>query len=144
MKGIRVEFLRTKVARRLFGLFVTLAVIPVTVLAVWSSVALLSELRSQALDTMAEQNAIAEQMIIDRLQRAEQGLLNVRRLQSARIDLGALPASIEGVAIVTADGVQEESGRALDSPALDTEQEESLRNGEPVVVAQARTSDGAC
>ena len=140
MKGIRVEFLRTKVARRLFGLFVTLAVIPVTVLAVWSSVALLSELRSQALDTMAEQNAIAEQMIIDRLQRAEQDLLNVRRLRSARIDLGALPASIEGVAIVTADGVQEESGRALDSPALDTEQEESLRNGEPVVVAQARTS----
>ena len=85
MKAIRVEFLRTKVTRRLFGLFITLAVVPVTVLAVASTVALLSQLRAQALDTMAEQNAIAEQMIIDRLQRSQQDLLNVRRLRNANI-----------------------------------------------------------
>ena len=142
MKAIRVEFLRTKVARRLFGLFITLAVVPVTVLAVASTVALLSQLRAQALDTMAEQNAIAEQMIIDRLQRSQQDLLNVRRLRNANIRPDGLPPGIEGVAVVTAGGVQEESGRTLSPPALDAAQQESLRSGRTVLIADASPSGG--
>ena len=142
MKGIRVEFLRTKVARRLFGLFVAVTVIPVTVVAVGSWVYLLSELRTQALDTMAEQNAIAEQMIIDRLRRSEQDLFTVRRLWSTSVSLDALPPSIEGVAIVTAEGVQEQRGRTLSPPPLDAMQEQSLRSGKPVLIAEASTSGG--
>ena len=100
MKGIRFEFLRTKVARRLFGLFVTLAVIPVTILAVSSWMYLLSELREQAMDTMEDQNAIAAQMIIDRLRRAEQDLRNVRRVRSESASLGAAWASVNANSLV--------------------------------------------
>ena len=140
MKGIRFEFLRTKVARRLFGLFVTLAVIPVTILAVSSWMYLLSELREQAMDTMEDQNAIAEQMIIDRLRRAEQDLRNVRRVRSVSASLGALPPSIEGVAIETGESLQEARGRTLNPPRLEPAQEASLLAGKPVVIAEASPS----
>ena len=140
MSGIRVEFLKTKVARRLFGFFVTLAVGPVAVLAVVSWYALLSELEAQALDNMHGQNRIAGQMVIARLDRTQQDLLNVRRLRSASASFDALPPSIRGVAIVTAEGVQEERGDTLSPPPLDAVQEQSIRIGIPVLVAEASTS----
>ncbi len=93
---MQAEFLRTRVARRVMGLFVLASLLPIALLVVLSSGAVSSQLEEQSEQRLAEIADVASQSLLDRFSFFHSWLLGVgvlaTLLESPAGDVQVLPA----------------------------------------------------
>ena len=136
-------FLRTRVARRILGLFVLSALIPLAALAVVSWTAVTGELERQTQENLRQLARNAGQSMLQQMLLVEAGLTPVRigeagaagRAESLR---STLPAVVS-ISVDEVDGRRRLSGTPTTAPALTQAHREVLdRGGNAVIPGEAR------
>lgn len=119
-----LDYLRTRVARRVLVLFVVGALVPVLFMAGASFRAMSEQIRQQGEERLVQTSRNARQAVMQQLQLASsQVRLAAEALRSGRSPgSGAVPASVRGLALQAPDGAVEPLlGPPPDPPPLDAE-----------------------
>ncbi|NIM49205.1 MAG: HD domain-containing protein [Gemmatimonadales bacterium] len=141
--AIQTAFLRTRVARRILGLFVLCAMVPLVLLASISYVLVTRQLNNQSRERVQQASKIAGMGLLERLQFFEADLRIVAsglRARPGRVPEGSPQGSgspFLGVALQGRDGRTDSlSGRLPEPPPLDAAEEQHLRMGQSLVSVQ--------
>ncbi|MEJ2235006.1 MAG: HD domain-containing phosphohydrolase [Syntrophobacterales bacterium] len=146
---IERTFLRSKVARRIFLLFITCALLPVTILAILSFQHVTSQLRGQSQERLYQAAGAMGMHLFERLLFLETGLeivassLNPESEDSLREPIaeisGRLKERLESLGVIT-DKAKPISllGSVQTPPPLTVEQKGHLQKGKTVISARAR------
>ena len=147
-----MEFLRTRVARRVLSLFVLGSLFPIAVLVALSYRAVSSQLESQSEQRLADVTDIASQSLLDRFDFFHSWLRGVGVLGTVGVgragDPGSasftdvVPGGVEGLALEEDGRVRTITGTVGQLPPLGAEDGEQLATGRPLVKA-AVGIDGA-
>ena len=147
-----MEFLRTRVARRVLSLFVLGSLFPIALLVALSYRAVSSQLESQSEQRLADVTDIASQSLLDRFDFFHSWLRGVGVLGTVGVgragDPGSasftdvVPGGIEGLALEEDGRVRTITGTVGQLPPLGAEDGEQLATGRPLVKA-AVGIDGA-
>ena len=139
--------LRSKVARRIFMLFIACALVPVTTLAVISFVRVSRQLERQNRDRMVQASKAHGMAIYDRLCSVEASLVMVAALLETNSYVSDLAVNLsdrfDALALFE-DGQPPRSllGTTLAAPALSADQERFVANGGATVSTAARERTG--
>jgi HAMP domain-containing protein len=142
-------FLRSKVGRRIFLLFITCALLPVTILAILSFKHVTSQLRGQSQDRLQQAAGAMGMHLFERLLFLETGMeIAASSLNEAGEDRwreavaeisGRLKERLESLGVITkADKPISLLGAVQNPPPLTAAQEAHLRKGKTVMSAGAR------
>ena len=152
MSPVRVEFLRTRVARRVIRLFVLGSLLPIAVLIALSYRAVSRQLESQSEQRLADVTDIAAQSLLERFDFFHSWLRGVGVLVSVGMsqagDGGSVSfadlvaGGVEGLALEEDGRVRTITGTVGPLPALGAADGEHLASGLPLVKA-AVGIDGA-
>ena len=135
-----VKSFRTRVARRIFFLFVLCALLPVTTLAAVSYVQVRSQLMDHSRLQLREENKAVAVSIYERLLFLRSELRSVAALfdSGAAAPFGGADSGIgshfEGVAIQTENGFEVFSGRVAPLPELNSGQRRHLKEGKALLL----------
>ena len=145
MSLVRVEFLRTRVARRVMGLFVLGSLFPIAVLVALSYSAVSRQLESQSEQRLADVTDIAAQSLLDRFDFYHSWLRGVGVLGTLGVsqagDGGSgsftdvVPGGVEGLALEEDGRVRTITGTVGQLPSLGAADGEQLVMGQPLVKA---------
>ncbi len=145
MSLVRVEFLRTRVAKRVMGLFVLGSLLPIAVLAALSYGAVSSQLESQSEQRLADITDVAAQSLLERFDFFHSWLRGVGMLTTAggrqAGDAGSMsfidlvPGGVEGLALEEGGRVRPITGTVGQLPELGAADREQLATGQPLVKA---------
>lgn len=148
MIGPEGAFLRTRVGRRVLGLFLLCAMLPVTVLSVYGYRHLAGELERQALQQLRSDSKSAGMVIFDRIA----GLAGYLDQVAARASKGATISPEKGtsselgprfraLAVESPEGrIESLLGHAIRPPPLDRVRHRHLEHGDVALVARPTTS----
>ena len=152
MSQARTNFLRTRVAQRVIRLFVVGSLLPIAILVALSYRAVSSELESQSEQRLADVTDIAAQSLLERFEFFHTSLRGLSVLATVGTneagDVGSLsftdlvPGGVEGLALEVDGRLRTISGTFGPLPLLDSEDEERLSMGLPLVKADVGI-DGA-
>ena len=152
MSLVRVEFLRTRVARRVMSLFVIGSLFPIAVLVALSYGAVSRQLESQSEQRLADVTDIAAQSLLERFDFFHSWLRGVGVLGTVGMSQAAdgasvpftdlVPGSVEGLALEEDGRVRTITGTVGQLPPLGAADGEQLAMGQPLVKA-AVGIDGA-
>jgi response regulator RpfG family c-di-GMP phosphodiesterase/HAMP domain-containing protein len=144
MRAMRIEtgFLRTKVARRVLGLFVLCALLPIVALTVISYTTVARQLHQQSQSRMLETGKATAMSILERLQFLATELEAVASTwreaplgRSATVDSSSAPGRILGLAVIGHDGSSTVLvGTVPQPPALDTDAMDALATGKTLLI----------
>ena len=147
-----MEFLRTRVARRVLSLFVLGSLFPIAVLVALSYRAVSSQLESQSEQRLADVTDIASQSLLDRFDFFHSWLRGVGVLGTVAVGragdprsasfIDVVPGGVEGLALEEDGRVRTITGTVGQLPPLGAEDGGQLAAGRPLVKA-AVGSDGA-
>ena len=152
MSPVRVEFLRTRVGRRVIRLFALGSLLPIAVLVALSYRAISNQLESQSEQRLADITDVAAQSLLERFDFFHSWLRGVGVL--ATMDVGRagangpvsftdlVPGGIEGLAIEEDGRLRTISGTVGQLPPLGAGDGEQLALGRPLVKAAVGV-DGA-
>jgi putative nucleotidyltransferase with HDIG domain len=147
-------FLRSKVARRIFLLFISCALLPITVLAVLSFRHVTRQLNKQSQERLEQAAKAMSMNLFERLQFLEAGM----EMVAYHLDSGA-PASLQASTVEISDRLKErfealalvpDRGKAIplkdfvpEPPPVTKEEAEHLREGRTLVTAELTANQPA-
>lgn len=131
-------FLRSKVARRVFLLFILCALLPVTVLAIVSFGHVATELRDQSQKRLHQASKAVGMAIYERLLLLESGLkLLARDLEAGhRLEQGPaheLESRLAGLLVIKAGTATPLFGRPFEAPVLSSDEHKHVEGGHTLV-----------
>ncbi|MGD8382342.1 MAG: HD domain-containing phosphohydrolase [Syntrophobacterales bacterium] len=143
-------FLRSKVAKRIFLLFITCALLPVTILAILSFQHVTGQLREQSQERLQQAAGAMGMHLFERLLFLETGMeivassLNTESEDSLRKPVaaisGRLQERLKSLGVITkAAKPKSLLGTVQNPPPLTTEQELHLQKGKTLISAKARS-----
>jgi HAMP domain-containing protein len=147
-----LQFLRARVARRIFGLFVVGVLLPIGLLAGLTYTAVTDQLRSQAEAKLLQLSDDTSQSILARIDFFTTWLRGIGALAITASDVGGdpeqifgsvsdlLPSGVAGLAVVSDGRVRTLAGSMGDLPALTVDDREHLADGGAVLKSAADES----
>ena len=152
MSPVRVEFLRTRVARRVIRLFVLGSLLPIAILAALSYRAVSRQLESQSEQRLADVTDIAAQSLLERFEFFHSWLRGIGVLATVGVSQAGdgssvsftdlVPGGVEGLALEEDGRLRTITGTVGQLPPLEAADGEQLASGKPLVKA-AVGIDGA-
>lgn len=144
MKITGADLFQTRVARRVMGLFLLCALVPILALGVTSYMHVTSQLRDQAVARLQIESKAAGMSVIERLQLVESNVRAVRQTVRTAATSGMpaqfqLPHGVLGLALSPTDGDPVPlAGDGIPSQTLSLRQRSHLLGGKSVVVVVSR------
>src|SRR3954452_11928810 len=144
--NIRNTFLHSKVARRIVLLFISCALLPVTLLAILSYYEVSSQLREQSQKELTQASRRQGMAVYERLEMLDSDLQVVSARAKEQQSFGGervLQEHFRGIGLFTPDGSESDHwGEAVTIPALTSGDKEHLAAGNPLLKV-APAADGA-
>ena len=144
---LEVKSFRTRVARRIFFLFVVCALLPVTTMAGISYVHVRSQLMDQSTQRMREENKAVAMSIYERLlflrseMRTAAALLQADAGEAIGSRNSGTGPRFEGIALSRGGAFEGLAGQAMPLPELTAEQARHLKEGNALLLIEPGTTD---
>lgn len=152
---MRIEFtyLRSRLARRIFWLFVVCALLPISMLALVSLISVSSELKQQSRRRLGQASRDEGVVIFERLVLLDANLrtlaANAKFLAGSGKEEGAFPSNLEthfrGIALSSEDGTfRTLAGRPPQRPVLSVQEQDFVRSGKTLLSLQKCDDSRPC